>query len=155
MNNKYLTIFNINKWIAAIFFLIPTLFLSQVKYVLSTIDLIFYFLYLFTLFSFPSNDESVILIWKRNLFETLLLIIFFIAHYLIGDFIYEIRYYSNIFNFIYCIILIDLSYGFLKIFSKKIGNQAIISLFLIFLSFLLPGIGIYYLRRIFIIDEST
>lgn len=148
MRNNYLNIFNINQWVIAITLLIPTIFLSQIKYVLSIVDLLFYLLYLFTLLNYNFSSPNEKYLWKRNLIEVIFLIIFNITHYITGDSIYDSKTFTSIYKFIYLIIFIDLSFGFLKLFSKENSGLSRIILFvLLILSFVIPGIGIFYLRR--------
>ena len=148
MRNNYLNIFNVNQWVIAITLLIPSIFLSQIKYVLSIVDLLFYFLYLFTLLNYNYSLPNEKYLWKRNLIEVIFLIILNIIHYITGDSIYDSKTFISIYKFIYLIILIDLSFGFLKLFSKEnLGLSRIILFVLLILSFVIPGIGIFYLRR--------
>ena len=148
MRNNYLNIFNINQWVIAITLLIPSIFLSQIKYVLSIIDLLFYLLYLFTLLDYNFSSPNEKYLWKRNLIEVIFLIFFNIFHFITGDSIYVSKTFTSIYKFIYLIILIDLSFGFLKLFSKEnLGLSRIILFVLLILSFVIPGIGIFYLRR--------
>ena len=148
MRNNYLNIFNINQWVIAITLLIPSIFLSQIKYVLSIIDLLFYLLYLFTLLDYNFSSPNEKYLWKRNLIEVIFLIFFNIFHFITGDSIYDSKTFTSIYKFIYLIILIDLSFGFLKLFSKEnLGLSRIILFVLLILSFVIPGIGIFYLRR--------
>ena len=148
MKSNYVNIFNINQWILAFTLLIPTLFLSQIKYVLSIIDLIFYFLYLFTLLSHRFMLPNEKFLWNRNFIEVIFLIIYIFFHLIIGDSIYDYNIFSSIYKFLYILLLLDLSFGFLKLFSKdNSGWSLVIMYFLLLLSFAIPGIGIFYLRR--------
>lgn len=141
--------FKLNNWIILFFFSLPCLFLSQIPHVISIMYFIFfgfYFLHLFRnkIFFYVDGFQYI-----RNQIEC----IFFLIILLIE--VTNLRSFSDLVNqfkslyFLIFFLLFDISLGFHRaVLNNKLPTNKF-KIFYTFISFLIPPLGVFYLKRMY------
>lgn len=148
-----MNIFKIKPWVWLFLFTLPSLFFSENPYILSGLLFAFFLLYFFLLrtITVVDDNKSILL---RNRIECLILLAIY-AFYPVSLIVNKGVYFNDwermAFSLIYFGIFIDLSFGYTKLFLRDgIHLKSIGWRIIIFLCLLIPPLGIYYLRYLYI-----
>jgi hypothetical protein len=138
-----MNLFKINTWIYAVFFTLPCLFFSEFPHIVS--GLLFLFFIFLEIFLFKAKGFGL-----RHKLEVGYLIILassttFIDYQEAGT---NNEYMAFVYGLIYILIPIDVSLAFRKYWSLPRPAQT----FWVFISLLIPPLGIYYLKKM---DANT
>lgn len=149
--------FRLNNWIYLLFYTIPCVFLSQITNVVLVVYLLFWITYLLFLFNRKIINQSFQNVFLRNKIECVFLIAIFISELcnLSGN-LYLLSLVKNLYSILYFIIIIDISYGFRKYVlhaQPNVINK--ITVVLIFFCFVVPPLGIYYLKKLYKIANNN
>ena len=145
-----MNVFKISPWIFLIFFTLPCLFFSEEPLIVSILFFIFFILFIL----FISGEEYIKAgqVALRNKVECIVLLLIYGNYPIFKLFGKEIIFNENlktIFSVFYFSIFIDLAYNLSNLLLLH-ANKTILKKILIFLSLLLPFLGIYYLRYLYL-----
>lgn len=149
-----MNLFKINPWILCTFFTVPSLFLSEEPVFFSGFHFVF-FLMLFIFFVNYKNSrgEAIKLRSKLECLGLLSIFLIYPIEYLIGKIDFG-KPVLPFFGVIYFLVIFDLAIS-LSAFWDTQSKKPTLSktAFYIFFSLLVPPLGIYYLRKVYLRSE--
>ena len=152
-----MNIFKLSPWILLLFFTLPGLVFSEFPVVVSVIFFLFFLSYFFFLSNqkIEKNRNEPL----RNKIECVFLLIVYASYFisiLIGREIQFGQTQKIIFRIVYLTIFIDLAINLSKLLAKKNNSSISISkIILIFFCLLVPPLGVYYLRSLYLKSSDS